>query len=84
LNDPNATTWGFGINDSGVVVGQSTYQGTYHAFVYNGGKMQDLNSLISAGSGWVLQSGTGINASGQIVGEGTLNGKQHGFLLTLK
>jgi probable HAF family extracellular repeat protein len=84
LNDPNATTWGFGINDSGVVVGQSTYQNTYHAFVYSGGKMQDLNSLISAASGWVLQSANGINALGQIVGEGTLNGKQHGFLLTLK
>src|SRR5260370_10983178 len=38
MNDPFATTWGFGINDSGIVVGQSTFQSTYHAFVYSGGK----------------------------------------------
>jgi probable HAF family extracellular repeat protein len=84
MNDPNATTWGFGINDSGIVVGQSTYQGTYHAFVYSGGKMKDLNKLIPAGSGWVLLTANGINNAGQIVGEGMHNGKEHGFLLTLK
>ena len=84
MNDPFATTWGFGINDSGIVVGQSTYKSTYHAFVYSGGKMKDLNTLIPAGSGWVLLTANGINASGQIAGEGTLNGKEHGFLLTVK
>ena len=46
--------------------------------------MQDLNTLISAKSGWVLNSATGINFWGQIVGSGTLNGKPHGFLLTPK
>jgi uncharacterized membrane protein len=46
--------------------------------------MQDLNTLISAKSGWVLNSVTGINFWGQIVGSGTLNGKPHGFLLTPK
>jgi probable HAF family extracellular repeat protein len=46
--------------------------------------MQDLNTLISANSGWVLQSATGINIWGQIVGSGTLNGQSHGFLLTPK
>jgi len=44
--------------------------------------MQDLNTLISPGSGWVLTSASGINISGQIVGSGTLNGQNHGFLLT--
>jgi probable HAF family extracellular repeat protein len=78
------TTWGFGINDSGVVVGQSTFKGTYHAFVYSGGRMRDLNKLIPAGSGWVLLQANGINAAGQIAGEGRLKGQVHGFLLTLK
>jgi probable HAF family extracellular repeat protein len=44
--------------------------------------MQDLNSLISTRSGWVLNSATGINIWGQIVGSGTRNGHSHGFLLT--
>jgi probable HAF family extracellular repeat protein len=44
--------------------------------------MLDLNTLIPAYSGWVLQTATGINIWGQIVGEGTLNGQPHGFLLT--
>ena len=44
--------------------------------------MRDLNTLISANSGWVLNSVTDINIWGQIVGQGTKNGKQHGFLLT--
>jgi probable HAF family extracellular repeat protein len=44
--------------------------------------MLDLNTLISAGSRWVLNSATGINIWGQIVGSGTLNGQPHGFLLT--
>jgi probable HAF family extracellular repeat protein len=77
-----STVWAFGINDSGVVVGQSTFSSTYHAFVYSGGKMKDLNAMIPAKSGWVLIEATSINASGQIVGMGTHDGQEHGFLLT--
>jgi probable HAF family extracellular repeat protein len=46
--------------------------------------MRDLNTLIRAGSGWVLNSVSDINIWGQIVGSGTLNGQSHGFLLTPK
>lgn len=77
-----STVWGFGINDSGVVVGQSTFGGTYHAFVYSGGKMKDLNKMIPAGSGWVLIEADSVNASGQIVGMGMHSGQEHGYLLT--
>ena len=84
LVGPLFTSWGFGINDSGVVVGQSDFQGTYHAFVYSGGKMKDLNKLIPAGSGWVLLQAFGINNAGQIVGTGTHNGQSRGFLLSPK
>ena len=54
----------------------------YHAFVYEGGSMTDLNSLIPAGSGWVLRSATGVNDAGEIVGYGTYQGQLSGFLLT--
>jgi probable HAF family extracellular repeat protein len=76
-------TWGFGINDSGVVVGQSTFQGTYHAFVYSGGKIKDLNTLVPKNSGWVLIDARSINNDGQIVCTGMRNdGTEHAFLLT--
>jgi probable HAF family extracellular repeat protein len=44
--------------------------------------MQDLNTLIRANSGWVLNSVSDINVWGQIVGSGIYNGRAHGFLLT--
>ena len=44
--------------------------------------MLDLNNLIPANSGWLLQQATAINDQGQIVGYGTLNGQSEAFLLT--
>ena len=82
ISGSTSTTWGFGINDSGVVVGQSTFAGTYHAFVYSAGKMKDLNKMIPAGSGWVLIEADSVNASGQIVGMGMHSGQEHAYLLT--
>ena len=79
---PYSTTWGLGINDSGVVVGRSTFQSTYHAFVYGGGQIKDLNKLIPATSGWVLVEANGINNAGQIVGAGMHKGLEHAFRLT--
>jgi probable HAF family extracellular repeat protein len=78
-----SSLWGVGINDSGVVVGYSTFGGTYHAFVYSSGKIKDLNKLIPTGTGWVLIEADSINASGQIVGTAiNKSGEEHGFLLT--
>jgi probable HAF family extracellular repeat protein len=77
-----SSVWALGINDSGVVVGRSTFQNTYHAFVYGSNKIKDLNGMIPAGSGWILIEADGINASGEIVGMGTHNGQERGFLLT--
>ncbi|MBS1850721.1 MAG: hypothetical protein JST79_07400 [Acidobacteria bacterium] len=66
-----------GIDDNGAV------QVTGHPFVWSSRTgMRDLNALIRANSGWVLNSVSDINAWGQIVGAGTLNGEPHGFLLT--
>jgi probable HAF family extracellular repeat protein len=83
IDGPYGTTWGLAINDLNVVVGQGTYQGTYHAFVYNGLGMRDLNKLVPPGSGWVLLDAHGINNAGQIVCTGMRSdGTEHAFLLT--
>jgi probable HAF family extracellular repeat protein len=76
-------SWGFGVNNQGVVVGLSQ-DGAYvdRAVIAQGGAMQDLNGLIDAGLGWQLNVAYGINDSGQIVGEGTIAGQTHAFLLT--
>ena len=76
------TFWGFGINDSGVVVGQMTTSGGYHAMICTNGKLQDLNKLTTAGSGWTLIEANAINDAGQIVGTATKGSEEHGFLLT--
>jgi probable HAF family extracellular repeat protein len=72
------------INSSGVVVGESQFDrsGAFHAFVYSGGVMKNLNQLIPPGSGWVMKTARGVNDAGQIVGTGILGGDERAFLLT--
>jgi probable HAF family extracellular repeat protein len=68
-----------------IVVGSSNLSDPIdgnHAFVYSGGKMQDLNDLIPASSGWVLTSAYDVNAYGQICGTGTYDSHARAFLLT--
>jgi probable HAF family extracellular repeat protein len=55
------------INNKGQVVGGSGGK----AFIWQDGKMTDLNKLIPPDSGWLLVTATGINDAGQIVGVGT-------------
>jgi probable HAF family extracellular repeat protein len=70
------------LNKSTDVVGSAdTIQGEQHAFLYRDGTMLDLNDLVQAGSGFVLEEATGINDSGEIVGTGTIGGATHAFLL---
>ncbi|HWA90210.1 MAG TPA: hypothetical protein VG889_09265 [Rhizomicrobium sp.] len=86
LPSSNGFSWGFGINASDTVVGlsQSIRDGVYtdYAFVRDGPKMKNLNVLIPADTGWVLNVAYAINDAGRIVGEGTIGGKTHAFLLT--
>jgi probable HAF family extracellular repeat protein len=71
-----------GVNDKGQVVGFSfTAAGDIHAFLWERGTMRDLNDLIDAGTGWVLENATAIDGAGRIVGAGVHNGKTRGFLL---
>ena len=52
------------------------------AFLYQNGRMTDLNALLPAHSGWVLESANGINDRGQIVGTGLHGGLRRAFVLT--
>ena len=72
-----------GINDATLVVGSSSINTTTsHAFLWEKGKMFDLNTLIPANSGWELLSALKINNKNQIIGTGKFNGESRSFLLT--
>lgn len=75
------------INDAGQIVGtcevdKGNSSADSHAFLWESGSLQDLNTLIDAQSGWVLTEARGINRQGQIVGRGRFNGTLQAFLLT--
>lgn len=73
----------FGINEHAHVVGTAQIAGgAARAFLWRNGAMIDLNAVLPARSGWVLQSANGISDGGQIIGTGTLNGVSRAFLLT--
>ncbi len=55
------------INDEGQVVGVS-YPST-HAFIYENGRMRDLNTLIPHDSALLLLAANGINDRGEITGQ---------------
>ncbi len=81
MNDLNtlggSNSYGFAINDSGQVVGDSdTAGGDDHAFIYSGGVMNDLNTLGGSDS-----FAYGINNSGQITGDSlTAGGDDHAYI----
>jgi len=78
-------TYAWGLSESGQVVGSATntLQGLSHAFIYTGGKLINLNTLLAPGHTWeYLTSANAINSSGQIAGNGRINGQIRAFLLT--
>lgn len=74
------------VNNRGQVVGSSGQYSAWRPFLWDGGTMYDLNDLLPAGSGWVLDykwsSSSTINDHGQIVGTGMHNGVQRAFLMS--
>jgi probable HAF family extracellular repeat protein len=82
------------INDLGQIVGTSVQPptettnpdgnttfnpGFRHAWIYYGGTMHDLNTMLSASSsGWVINVAWSINDKGQIVCDGTFQEGQGG------
>lgn len=74
----------FDINSSRQAVGTSVLSSspfTSAPFFYDNGTMVNLNTLLPANSGWVLQRALTINDLGEITGTGTLNGTPSGFKL---
>jgi probable HAF family extracellular repeat protein len=77
------TSEALGINHSEQIVGVSTTGTSRHAFLWDSvNGIQDLNSLIPQGSGWILNDARAINDGGYIVGKGTYNGDVRAYLLT--
>jgi probable HAF family extracellular repeat protein len=75
---------GFSINSANQIVGVSFAcdSSVSHAFLWENGKIVDLNSLISQGSDMQLLAADSINNRGEIAGLGVLpNGDGHAFLL---
>lgn len=74
----------FDINSSYDAVGSAWSSTTFtlSPFLYRDGTMVDLNTLLPAGSGWVLTRAISINDLGEIIGTGTFNGSPSGFKLT--
>ncbi len=72
-----------GINSAGKIVGGSLTDGNerFHAFLYTGGAMYDLNGLVVDAEAWELVQAVGINDRNQIIGVGLVNGEDHVFLL---
>jgi len=72
------------INDQGKVVGYSELKdGSMRAFLWQDGKMMDLNKMLDNQCGCQLEMATGINNKGQIVGCAKCNSsEERAFLLT--
>jgi probable HAF family extracellular repeat protein len=88
----NACSVSDAINASGQVVGGSGVSesaffpactdSVEHAFLWENGRMVDLNRFVPDGSDLTLNEAVFINDRGEISGTGTLpNGDQHAFLL---
>lgn len=76
---------GYAVNDAGQAVGTADLIGNiHHAFLFTGGQMLDMNSLLSNSTGgFVLSNATGISDTGFITGIGaTASGQSEAFLLT--
>src|SRR6266542_2426362 len=75
-------SYAYGVNNLTQVAGSSANGGHagMHAFLWQNGRLINLNSLVPENSGWELQEARGINDNGQIVGWGSHNGQERSFL----
>jgi len=74
------------LNNVGQVVGvaETASGASQCAFLYDRGKLIDLNRCLPAGAHWSLTEANGINDGGVIVGAGGHEGRGRAFLLTPK
>lgn len=93
--DGDKVSWGYGINDKGQVVGTSAFEidpgvplqafhCPCHAFIWENGRMKDLQKLIPPDSRVRLSQAIWINERGQVVAEGAIGNSRRTFLLTPK
>lgn len=76
------------INNRGQIVGHALVpdqdgEEERHAFLWENGKMFDLNELMPANDDWILEEANAINDQGQIAGRGLYRGVDRAFLLSL-
>lgn len=74
-----------GINNQDQIVGASLLadpNAPSHGFIYSGGSMRDLNSLIDPASGWVIENAWDINDRRQILAFGCRGGDCTALLLS--
>jgi probable HAF family extracellular repeat protein len=71
------------INNRGEIVGGSLTQGdeAFHAFIFRGNRLLDLNDLLDPNEGWEVLQAVGINNCGEIVGIGCQSGQDRIVLL---
>jgi probable HAF family extracellular repeat protein len=74
----NVDSTAYGIEYSGVAVGQSAGQ----AAMFLSLKAFDLNERIEGGTSWQLKNAQAINTRGEIAGSAVVNGRIRAFLLT--
>ena len=74
------------INNRGEVVGGSLTEGdeAFHAFIFRGNRLFDLNDLLDPNEGWEVLQAVGINNCGEIVGIGCQSGQDRIVLLRPK
>ena len=82
LGDDDSPSTALDINVHGQVVGTSEISDSkLRAFLWQGGKMLNLNQAIPPKSGWLLLVASRINDNGEIAGRGFYHGAVHTFLL---
>jgi probable HAF family extracellular repeat protein len=70
------------INNRDEIVGMTARaDGQYVAFLWQNGRLSDLNSLLPGGTGWTLMRAWDIDENGVIVGEGLFGGQARAFML---
>ena len=81
LGDEYAPTTALDINNLGQVVGNSSDDDKLRAFLWENGKIINLNKLIAPDSGWTLLVASRINDKGEIIGRGYFHRTIHAFML---
>jgi probable HAF family extracellular repeat protein len=74
LGPANVESVASDVNNQGLAVGSYGTLLNRRAFVDDGTRFVDLNTLLTPGTGWVVHHASGINDAGNIVGYGRFRG----------